>query len=86
MSNFARRSEVHAVAEVSPLIPVNDTSRQIKNLAVVFDRLYQNFTGRVLREYEHTRTKYMEDFRLNYDANVQKKNEKIAEVNREIQN
>ena len=40
MSNFARRSEmtkVDAVAEVSATIAVSDTSRQIKNLSVVFD-------------------------------------------------
>lgn len=40
----------------------------------------------MIKEYETCRAKYMEDFRENYEANVQRKDDKIAEVNAEIAN
>lgn len=65
MSNFARKSEqtkVSRVAEVSAPVPVGDTSRAISSFAMVFDRLYLDFSESLVKEYEQMRNSYMMEY------------------------
>jgi len=62
MSNFARKSEmtkISRVAEVSASIPVGDTSRAISTFSTVFDRLYDDFSEQIVKEYAQMRNSYM---------------------------
>jgi hypothetical protein len=54
MSNQARHSEatkVSKVAEVSPPIPVSDTTRIVGKFSQVFDQLYIEFTEKMGLDY-----------------------------------
>ena len=89
MSNFARKSEItklSKVAEVSAPIPVGDTSRAISSFAMVFDRLYANFSEQIVKEYEQMRNSYMNEYQSNYDMNTSRKDGRITEVSTEIEN
>ena len=65
MSNFARKSDhtkISRVAEVSAPIPVGDTSRAISTFAMVFDRLYADFSESLVKEYAGMRNSYMVEY------------------------
>jgi hypothetical protein len=89
MSNFARKSDhtkISRVAEVSAPIPVGDTSRAISTFAMVFDRLYADFSESLVKEYAGMRNSYMVEYQSNYDLNTSRKGDKITEVSTEIEN
>ena len=88
MSNFAGKSEMtkmSKVAEVSPSVPVGDTSRAIQTFSMVFDRLYNQFSEQLVKEYAQMRNSYMVEYQSNLDQNTSRKEDKISEVSTEIQ-
>lgn len=70
ISNHARQSEITAlnkVAEVSPPVPIADSSRAVNSFSLVFDRLYQEFADKLTGEYQQMRSCYMTEYQTNFD-------------------
>ena len=62
VSNCARNSEMTKMskaAEVSPQVPVGDTTRVINAFSLQFDRHYIELHDKIVNEYADMRTTYM---------------------------
>jgi hypothetical protein len=81
MSNYARKSEVtNKVPEVSPPVPVGDTSRSVSQFSAAFDSLYATLQTQLFEEYQRMRVGYVQTYEENLDSNRSQKQERISEI------
>jgi hypothetical protein len=55
-------TKISKVAEVSPAIPVQDTTRSIVNFSLTIDRIQAEFQHRLVEAYTNMRQGYMAEF------------------------
>jgi len=55
------------VADVSPPLPVPETSRSIQTYAIVYDKLFLEFKEELVQEYAQMRGCYMSEYQENYN-------------------
>ena len=88
VSQEAHKSEatkVSAVAAVSPVVDVPDTSRSIQTFSLQYDRLFAEFKEELIMEYGQMRGCYMGEYEENFVMNTNRKNERISDMNKVIQ-
>ena len=86
-SQEAHKSEatkVSAVAAVSPVVVVPDTSRSIQTFSLQYDRLFAEFKDELIMEYGQMRGCYMNEYEDNFVMNTNRKNERISDMNKVI--
>ena len=71
-------TKMSKVAEVSPPVPVGDTSRVIYAFSLQFDRYYGEMQQQIVDEYVRMRTKYMELYQNNLELNTSVKEERLV--------
>ena len=88
VSNIAGRSEVtkvSKVAEVSAIVPVEDTSKFTSQFNAAMQENFERFREAIHEEYARMRSHTMAEYQTNYEINCAKKTQKIADVVNEIQ-
>ena len=88
MSNRASVSEltkISRVAEVSPAVPVQSINPMIVEFEQKLDGFYQEFAEKIIADYQQMRASYMQDYQQNLDANTSRKDDRIGEVQLEIE-
>lgn len=87
MSIFAGKSEqtkLSKYGDVSQPVPYHETVKSVPNFSIQFDRLYAEFKGRIEEEYAKMRDSYLAEYQNNYLLNERRKEERIVEVQTEI--
>ena len=88
MSNYAGKSELTKLsraADASPIVPFNEGQRLIQGFSITFDRMYAEFQDKLNLEYQRMAEMHAASLHENLTANVQRKEDSIAEMQTEIE-
>lgn len=79
------QNNLPAIARVSKVVELVETSRSIQTFKMTYDRLFKKFQDRLVQEYSNIRGGYMSEYQLNYDHNSSRRDDRLVEMNMAIE-